>query len=634
MTVPTENRPRGPAPLPPPALPTASRHVGRQQLRLRRFLMGASCSAMFCLLELVLYLAGLMPGRAVLHTGALAGVGIAAFFLIFRLGLNQRAPDPSLTGPMMTVATAILLYTMAATPIAMQAFGVYLGVILLFGVFRFSGRTLLLYALGSLVAYGATVAWVALRSGRDESALAVDIARWLAFAGALPIFAWVGGHINRFRVRMDERKRFYQAVWDACSDVVVVVDRDGLVRHANPATQQVFGLPTAALLGRPLDQLEPPDERAGLGAFALAPRAAGATETAELVGWHADGRPLPLEVTVSNVVLDGHDVVVGFIRDITERKRAEERIRYVGSHDALTGLPNRALLKDRLAQAIAAARRSGSAVWVAFLDLDRFKLINDSLGHGAGDVAADDHRRPPARPAARGRHRRPPRRRRVRAGAHRDGGVEARAQRPAARHRGRRPAAQHPRPRAARHLQHRRRRVPRGRRRGRHADRARRHHDVPGQAGGTQRLLLLRLVDERPRPRAAAPRARAADRARPGPVRPRVPAAGGRRDPPRRRRRGAGALAAPDARTRRSGRVHRRRRGDRPDRPARPVDHAQRLRAGAVLAARRPAAGARRRQPLGAPVRRARAGGDDLRRARLRRGCRPTCSRSRSPSRC
>ena len=351
MSEKTNHRPKRVEAVPRSDPAHAPRHVGRQQLRLRRFLMAASCAALFCVLELVLYLAGLMPGSAVLQADALAVLASVLFFAVFRLGLNERARDPSLTGPMMTVATGILLYTMAIAPIAMQTFGIYLGVIILFGVFRFSGRALLAYAAGSLLAYAATVTWVELQSNRPGPALAVDVARWLVLAGTLPIFAWVGGHINRFRVRMDERKRFYQAIWDACTDVVLVLDRAGTIAHANPATKRVFGHATEALVGRSLAALAPPgcgDDESSLSRFALRRRAAGCTETSELAGWHADGHALPLEGTFSNVVLDGKDVVVGFLRDITERKRAEDRIRYVGNHDALTGLANRALLEDRL----------------------------------------------------------------------------------------------------------------------------------------------------------------------------------------------------------------------------------------------------------------------------------------------
>jgi len=77
--------------------------------------------------------------------------------------------------------------------------------------------------------------------------------------------------------------------------------------------------------------------------------------------------------------------VIGVAMDITDRKLAEQRIAHMAHHDALTGLPNRVLLRDRIQQAIAHAHRSGSQLAVLFIDLDRFKTINDSLGHQLGD---------------------------------------------------------------------------------------------------------------------------------------------------------------------------------------------------------------------------------------------------------
>ena len=77
--------------------------------------------------------------------------------------------------------------------------------------------------------------------------------------------------------------------------------------------------------------------------------------------------------------------VVAIVRDISERKLAEQRIRHMAHHDELTGLPNRSLIRDRLDQAILHAQRKGRCVAVAFIDLDSFKLVNDGLGHNAGD---------------------------------------------------------------------------------------------------------------------------------------------------------------------------------------------------------------------------------------------------------
>ena len=80
----------------------------------------------------------------------------------------------------------------------------------------------------------------------------------------------------------------------------------------------------------------------------------------------------------------------GTVEDITDRKAAEERVQYLAYYDALTGLPNRTLLQDRLAKALASARRQKDKVALLFLDLDRFKVINDSLGHSVGDLLLQD----------------------------------------------------------------------------------------------------------------------------------------------------------------------------------------------------------------------------------------------------
>ncbi|HEU0264336.1 MAG TPA: EAL domain-containing protein, partial [Geobacterales bacterium] len=99
------------------------------------------------------------------------------------------------------------------------------------------------------------------------------------------------------------------------------------------------------------------------------------------------GREVFLEITTSPITDDNGVIrqVVHVARDITERKRAEQEIQQLAYYDTLTSLPNRTLLKDRLGQALAQASRSSEQIGVMFLDLDRFKGVNDTLGHAVGD---------------------------------------------------------------------------------------------------------------------------------------------------------------------------------------------------------------------------------------------------------
>jgi diguanylate cyclase (GGDEF)-like protein/PAS domain S-box-containing protein len=98
-----------------------------------------------------------------------------------------------------------------------------------------------------------------------------------------------------------------------------------------------------------------------------------------------DGRIIDVEIA-ANLASDMPGAVDGFHRDITERKRMERHIRELAFQDTLTGLPNRRLLNDRLTQAMAANKRSGSYGALMFLDLDNFKPLNDKHGHEAGDM--------------------------------------------------------------------------------------------------------------------------------------------------------------------------------------------------------------------------------------------------------
>ena len=172
----------------------------------------------------------------------------------------------------------------------------------------------------------------------------------------------------------------------------ILVESEGEIVYANPAACAMFVGGTDEAVwphGKDMVSLVTPAHRIRAMA-AMASLGAGAggeqvVHSEEEVRQH-DGQILDVAVTRIAFGYRGRPAVQMVARDISHRKRLERQLIAQATHDALTALPNRTLLRERLAAEVAAARRHAHAVWVVFIDLDRFKFINDSLGHGVGDM--------------------------------------------------------------------------------------------------------------------------------------------------------------------------------------------------------------------------------------------------------
>jgi diguanylate cyclase (GGDEF)-like protein/PAS domain S-box-containing protein len=170
------------------------------------------------------------------------------------------------------------------------------------------------------------------------------------------------------------------------SDAILIIGDDGVVAYATPSAAAIFG--DVEVEGNRLEDLVDPETRADVARvmdLILAGITAG-THGFLLRIERLDGRDAVLEVRSSD--LRGDRTVGGMVltlRDVTEQHQLEQELKHQAYHDALTGLPNRVLFAERVADALDHARRTERTVGVLFVDLDDFKIVNDTMGHGTGD---------------------------------------------------------------------------------------------------------------------------------------------------------------------------------------------------------------------------------------------------------
>jgi diguanylate cyclase (GGDEF)-like protein/PAS domain S-box-containing protein len=192
---------------------------------------------------------------------------------------------------------------------------------------------------------------------------------------------------KRAQVELEQREQRFRALVEKSWSGVALLDADLAFTYVGSSTQRLLGYSESELIGTSfLGYIHPRDRQQAREVFIELAATANREAHAEVRFLHKNGTWIWLEAFGQNLLHDSsvHAVVVNY-RDITQRKATEKQLEYQAYYDALTGLPNRLLFRDRVVNAIAQAKRHRRGIAVMYLDLDHFKLVNDGLGHSVGD---------------------------------------------------------------------------------------------------------------------------------------------------------------------------------------------------------------------------------------------------------
>jgi diguanylate cyclase (GGDEF)-like protein/PAS domain S-box-containing protein len=189
------------------------------------------------------------------------------------------------------------------------------------------------------------------------------------------------------QARLRESEQRFRLTFSQAAVGIGQLNADGTLQRANRKLRDILGYPERALRSLPLPAIVHPDDGALVQEMTRSLRGGTIRDAArELRCRHRQGHYVWINLTMSSMRDGaGEFKFIVVVEDISQRKQVERELLHLACHDVLTGLPNRKLLRDRLDQAVLDAGREQGALAVLFIDLDRFKNVNDSLGHGAGD---------------------------------------------------------------------------------------------------------------------------------------------------------------------------------------------------------------------------------------------------------
>lgn len=207
----------------------------------------------------------------------------------------------------------------------------------------------------------------------------------LGYVNRALVFLFIGALVGRFADRLRTLEAESARHFDLSLDMICTAGFDGCFKSVNPAFERVLGYREGDLVGRPFLDFVHPDDRETTEREAAALSDGKATVHFQNRYLDRDGKVHWLEW--ASVPLPDEEIVYAVARDVTERKAMEDELKRLSRHDSLTGLLNRRSFDEALTAQLAYTRRYGEGGALLIFDLDRFKRINDELGHAAGDAA-------------------------------------------------------------------------------------------------------------------------------------------------------------------------------------------------------------------------------------------------------
>lgn len=205
------------------------------------------------------------------------------------------------------------------------------------------------------------------------------------------LFWQIVTNLKRIKGDLEQSQSQLNAIIHHAMDGIITVNENGEIQAFNPAAETVFGYTQQEVIGHHVKMLLPEPARSEYEIhinqyLQSGQKRASGVRGLEVTALRKNGEQFPVEVSASEMTIKDHRFFVGIVRDITDRKQIEQKIKHMAHHDYLTGLPNRALFIEHLEHAVRLAKRGQYKLGVLFLDLDGFKQVNDTLGHEAGDL--------------------------------------------------------------------------------------------------------------------------------------------------------------------------------------------------------------------------------------------------------